>query len=76
MFERNSDGQALGDDQLESRRRSLEVMHLNRTAEVGALSASFAHEISQPLVSIMLVAEAAERLLSAKPDHQRDARAD
>ena len=45
-------------------------MHLNRTAEVGALSASFAHEVSQPLVSIMLVAEAAERLLSAKPDHR------
>jgi signal transduction histidine kinase len=56
--------------ELESRRRSLEVMHLNRTAEVGALSASFAHEISQPLVSIMLVAEAAERLLLAKPDHR------
>jgi signal transduction histidine kinase len=56
--------------ELESRRRSLEVMHLNRAAEAGALSASFAHEISQPLVSIMLVAEAAERLLSAKPDHR------
>jgi C4-dicarboxylate-specific signal transduction histidine kinase len=51
--------------EIESRRRSLEVMHLNRTAEVGALSASFAHEISQPLVAIMFNAEAAERLVSA-----------
>jgi len=59
--------------ELESRRRSLETMHLNRSAEVGALSASFAHELSQPLVSIMLNAEAAERRLSAnsaKPDHE------
>ena len=44
----------------ESRQRSLEVMHLNRTAEVGALSASFAHEVSQPLVAVALNAERAE----------------
>ena len=29
-------------------------MHLNRTAEAGALSASFAHELGQPLVAIAL----------------------
>ena len=51
--------------ELESRQRSLEVMHLNRTAEVGALSASFAHEVSQPLVAVELNAERAERLLRA-----------
>jgi signal transduction histidine kinase len=51
--------------ELESRRRSLEVMHLSRTAEVGALSASFAHEVSQPLVAVALSAERAERLLRA-----------
>ena len=51
--------------ELESRRRALEVMHLNRTAEVGALSASFAHEVSQPLVAVALGAERAEHLLSA-----------
>jgi signal transduction histidine kinase len=51
--------------ELESRRRLLEVMHLNRTAEVGALSASFAHEVSQPLVAVELNAERAERLLGA-----------
>ena len=51
--------------ELESRRRSLEVMHLNRTAEVGALSASFAHEVSQPLLAIALNAERAEHLLRA-----------
>jgi signal transduction histidine kinase len=51
--------------ELESRQRSLQVMHLNRTAEVGALSASFAHEVSQPLVAVELNAERAERLLRA-----------
>jgi C4-dicarboxylate-specific signal transduction histidine kinase len=40
-------------------------MHLNRTAEAGALSASFAHELSQPLVAAMLNAETVERLLRA-----------
>ena len=51
----------------EARRRSLEVVHLSGTAEAGALSASFAHELSQPLLSIMLSAETAERLLGAEP---------
>ena len=45
----------------------LEVMHLSRTAEAGALSASFAHELSQPLGSIMLNIDAAERLLGTNP---------
>ena len=53
--------------ELESRHRSLEVMHLNRTAEIGALSASFAHEVSQPLVAVELNAERAEHLLRAHP---------
>ena len=53
--------------EVEARRRSLEVVHLSGTAEAGALSASFAHELSQPLLSIMLSAETAERLLGAEP---------
>jgi hypothetical protein len=53
--------------EVESRRRSLEVIHLSRSAEAGALSASFAHELSQPLTAIMLSAEEAGRLLGAEP---------
>jgi signal transduction histidine kinase/ABC-type uncharacterized transport system substrate-binding protein len=54
--------------EVDSRRRSLEVMHLSGTAEAGALSASFAHELSQPLATIMLGAGSAERLLDeSKP---------
>jgi signal transduction histidine kinase len=51
--------------QLETRSRILEVIHLNRTATTGALSASIAHELYQPLGAILSNAEAAEILLSA-----------
>ena len=49
-----------------ARSRLAEVIHLNRSAEAGALSSSFAHELSQPLGTIMLNATAAERLLRAR----------
>jgi signal transduction histidine kinase/ABC-type uncharacterized transport system substrate-binding protein len=53
--------------QLESRSRLLEVIHLNRTATAGALSASVAHELNQPLGAILSNAEAAEMLLTKEP---------
>jgi len=53
--------------QLEARERFLEVMHLNRTAAAGALSASFAHELSQPLEAALLNTDTAERLIAANP---------
>lgn len=53
--------------EVESRGRLLEVIHLNRTAATGALSASIAHELNQPLGAIMSNAEAAEILLDAHP---------
>ena len=62
--------------ELESRQRSLEVMHLNRTAEVGALSASFAHEVSQPLLAIGLNAERAERPAEGRRPTSRQAQRD
>ena len=52
---------------LELRRRLLEVIHLNRTAAAAALSASFAHELNQPLAAILSNAQTAEALLSANP---------
>ena len=51
----------------ELRQRLLEVIHLNRTATAGALSASFAHELNQPLGAIQSYAEAAELYLKADP---------
>ncbi len=52
--------------ELESRRRLFQVIHLNRSAEAGALSASVAHDLNQPLAAIMLHAESAERLLEER----------
>ena len=53
--------------EVELRRRVLEVIHLNRTATAGALSASVAHELNQPLGAIQSYAEAAELYLKAEP---------
>jgi signal transduction histidine kinase len=49
-------------------------MHLSRTAEAGALSASFAHELSQPLTAIMLNTEEAGRVLAVEPPNVGRAR--
>ena len=51
----------------ELRQRLLEVIHLNRTATAGALSASVAHELNQPLGAIQSYTEAAELYLKADP---------
>ena len=47
------------------RQRLSEVIHLNRTAVTGALSASVAHELNQPLGAILSYAEAASIYLKA-----------
>jgi signal transduction histidine kinase len=60
LFERQGRRSA----EVDARNRLAEVIHLNRSAEAGALSASFAHELSQPLEAIMLSAATAERLLA------------
>jgi len=55
--------------QVESHHRLLEVVHLNQSATAGALSASIAHELNQPLGAIRSNAEAAAVILRSKtPD--------
>jgi C4-dicarboxylate-specific signal transduction histidine kinase len=57
----------------------LEVIHLNRTAGAGALSASIAHELNQPLGAIQTNADTAELLLATSPpdlDQMKDVLAD
>lgn len=44
-----------------------QLAHLSRAAVLGELSGSFAHELNQPLTSILGNAEAALRLLSREP---------
>ena len=53
--------------ELELRQRLMEVFHLNRTAVAGALSASVAHELNQPLAAIQSNAEAALLYLKTEP---------
>jgi signal transduction histidine kinase len=53
--------------EVRSQRKSLEVIHLNRSAEVGALSASFAHELSQPLSAILMSADTVKSVLEEDP---------
>jgi signal transduction histidine kinase len=53
--------------ELQVRQRLMEVLHLNRIAVAGALSASVAHELNQPLGAIQSNAEAALLHLKAEP---------
>lgn len=57
------------DAEMESHKRMTELAHVNRQATTGELSSSIAHELNQPLGSILANAETAELILkSDKPD--------
>jgi len=51
--------------EVESRQRLVELVHLNRHSTVGELTTSIAHELNQPLGSILTNAETAELLLKS-----------
>jgi signal transduction histidine kinase len=55
--------------EVQSRQRMAELAHVNRFSTAGELTASIAHEINQPLGSILTNAETAEEILkSPSPD--------
>jgi signal transduction histidine kinase len=55
--------------EIESRHRMSELAHVNRSATAGELSSSLAHELNQPLGSILTNTETAELILSGQsPD--------
>ena len=55
--------------EVQSRQRMAELAHVNRFSTAGELTASIAHEINQPLGSILANAETAEEILkSSSPD--------
>jgi signal transduction histidine kinase len=51
--------------EVQSRQRMAELAHVNRFATAGELTASIAHEINQPLGSIMTNAETAQAILKS-----------
>ena len=61
--------------ELESFRRMAELAHLNRIATGGALSASIAHEVKQPLAAMVAQSGAAIRWLGQKTPNIDEARA-
>ena len=57
------------DAEIEARHRMSELAHVNRNATAGELSSSIAHEINQPLGSILTNTETAELILKGEsPD--------
>lgn len=53
--------------ELETQNLRNELTHIARQTTLGELTASFAHEIKQPLTAILSNAQAAQRFLSGKP---------
>ena len=53
--------------EIEAQKHRDELSHVTRVASLGELSASLAHEFSQPLTAILSNAQAARRLLSRNP---------
>jgi signal transduction histidine kinase len=51
--------------EVQSRQRMAELAHVNRFSTAGELTASIAHEINQPLASILTNAETAQAMLKA-----------
>src|SRR5262245_24835071 len=71
LFERHRRRQA----EAQARSRLLEAVHLNRTATVGAISASIVHEVNQPLATIVANASAGLRWLSRETPDLNETRA-
>ena len=61
----NADGR---NQKRESARQRDEIAHLSRVAMLGELSGALAHELNQPLATILTNAQAAQRLLRLRGD--------
>ncbi len=61
--------------ELEAQRLRQDLAHIGRVSAMGELTASLAHELSQPLTAILSNAQAAQRLLAADPVNLGELRA-
>ena len=57
--------------EIQSRQRVAELVHVNRIATAGELTASIAHELNQPLGAILANAETAEAILNSPKSRHR-----
>ena len=57
--------------EVQSRQRMAELAHVNRFSTAGELTASIAHEINQPLGSILTNAETAQAILKSSEARHR-----
>jgi signal transduction histidine kinase len=62
------------DSIIERQRAQAELAHVNRVATMGQLSASIAHEVSQPITAAAINADAALGFLDADPPNVEQAR--
>jgi signal transduction histidine kinase len=53
--------------EMEAQRLRRDLAHVGRVSTMGALTASLAHELNQPLTAILSNAQAAQRILKAEP---------
>jgi two-component system sensor kinase FixL len=60
--------------ELETRRLRMQLWHSDRVARTGALTASLAHELNQPLAAILSNAQAGLRFLACEPPDMREIR--
>jgi two-component system sensor kinase FixL len=64
----------LREAELETRRLRMQLWHSDRVARTGALTASLAHELNQPLAAILSNAQAGLRFLAREPPGMREIR--
>ena len=67
-------GVAFALDLTERKRAEAELMHANRVATMGELTASIAHEVNQPLAALLTNAETAVRWLARQPPNLEKAK--
>jgi PAS domain S-box-containing protein len=74
LADRKRSEEVLRESERRYREVQMELTHANRTATMGQLSASIAHEVNQPITAAVTNAQAALRWLRAEPPNLHEVR--